>query len=100
VTIQFTDIATQVLARSALAARRFNPDAVLRMAGVSGGAVDLQIVDGPSPGDDSVEGAGFTLLVASGLEGTLDVEEPHDRIVLRAPGHTATAPTDATTTDG
>lgn len=83
-TIEFTDLAVQVLGRSALAARRFNPDALLRAAGVADGLVDLQIVEAPLPGDESVEREGFTLVVAPGLHGTLDVEEPHDRIVLRA----------------
>ncbi|MEX2275828.1 MAG: hypothetical protein WEA10_09755 [Actinomycetota bacterium] len=84
-TIEFTDLAEQALERSSAAARRFNPAALLRAASASGGSVDLQIVEAPLPGDETLVRAGFTLLVASGLDGTLDVEEPHDRIVLRAP---------------
>jgi hypothetical protein len=30
--------------------------------------------------------SGFTLLVQEGLEGTVDVVEPHDQLILRAPG--------------
>jgi hypothetical protein len=33
-----------------------------------------------------VSGDGFELWVEAGLEGTVDVVEPHDRLVLRAPG--------------
>jgi len=33
-----------------------------------------------------VAGDGFELLVERGLEGTVDVVEPHDRLILRPPG--------------
>jgi hypothetical protein len=30
--------------------------------------------------------SGFTLFVQDGLDGTVDVVEPHDRLILRRPG--------------
>ena len=30
--------------------------------------------------------SGFTLFVPEGLEGTVDVVEPHDQLILRLPG--------------
>jgi hypothetical protein len=35
-----------------------------------------------------VHGDGFELLVERGLEGIVDVVEPHDRLILRPPGST------------
>ncbi|MEX0989215.1 MAG: hypothetical protein WD206_02825 [Actinomycetota bacterium] len=80
--IGFSERAIEALARSAAAARRFNPDARLRIAPDAAG-VALSITDGPEPGDDTVERDGFTLYLASGLDGTLDIAEPHDTFVIR-----------------
>lgn len=45
--------------------------------------VRFELVDEPEPGDGLVEHeAGFTLVVAPGLSGTIDVVEPHDTLVL------------------
>src|SRR3712207_7735680 len=42
-----------------------------------------------SAGDRTLEHeAGFTLFVAEGLAGTVDVVEPHDQLILRPPGDT------------
>ncbi len=44
----------------------------------------FELADSPSPGDLTLEHpAGFSLLVEAGLDGFIDVEEPHDRLVLR-----------------
>ena len=65
------------------AARRFNPDARVRLVGDGAGGVRFELTDGPEPGDEVVEHeAGFTLFVSSGLSGTVDVADPHDRLVL------------------
>lgn len=65
------------------AARRFNPDARIRLFPEEGG-VRFELTDDPAPTDTIVEHeAGFTLVIAAGLEGTVDVVEPHDRLVLR-----------------
>ena len=84
--IAFTDWAVDILARADAAARRFNPEARLRLR-ADGGDVVFELTDEPAAGDRTIDhDAGFTLYVAEGLEGTVDVVEPHDRLILRAPG--------------
>ena len=77
-----------VLLRTAeAAARRFNPAARIRLRPDAGG-VRFDLVDEPVPGDEVVaHDGGFTLFVAAGLAGTVDVADPHDRLVL-IPGTT------------
>ncbi len=66
------------------AARRFNPEARIRLVPEDGG-VRFELTDEPGPGDTIVEHeAGFSLVVAPGLAGTVDVAEPHDSLVLIA----------------
>jgi hypothetical protein len=83
--IAFTDWAVEILQRTHAAARRFNADATVRLHRSADG-VAFDLTDEPSDGDDLVRGDGFELLVESGLEGTVDVVEPHDRLILRPPG--------------
>ena len=83
--IEFTDWARDILSRSQQAARRFNPDAVIRLAR-TGAGVQAALADGPEPGDQEEEVDGVTVYVEAGLEGLVDVEEPHDRLVLKPPG--------------
>jgi len=83
--IAFTEWATEILRRSHEAARRFNPDATVRLFRTNG-AVEFALTDEREEGDRLVEGDGFELLVEDGLEGTVDVVEPHDRLILRPPG--------------
>jgi len=85
--VEFTDWAAQILRRSHEAARRFNPDATVRMfrAG-SGPVVRFELTDRPGDGDERVQGDGFELLVQPGLSGLVDVVEPHDQLVLRPAG--------------
>ena len=45
--------------------------------------VRFELTDGPEAEDVGIERAGFTLYVAPTLAGVVDVEEPHDRLVLR-----------------
>jgi hypothetical protein len=85
--IEFTDWAVRILRRSAEASRRFHPDAKLRLLR-RGDGVEFAIVEEPAEGDRIVEHEGFTLYVEPGLEGIVDVVEPHDRLVLRPPGST------------
>jgi hypothetical protein len=84
-TIAFTDWATDILRRTHEAARRFNPEATVRLHR-SEGTVAFDLTDERPQGDELVEGDGFELLVAEGLEGTVDVVEPHDQLILRPPG--------------
>ena len=85
--LTFTDWAIEILSRADAAARRFNPDVRVRVVRESAGGVRFELTDEADPNDQVVEHpSGFTLLVQEGLEGTVDVVEPHDRLILRAPG--------------
>jgi hypothetical protein len=83
--IQVTDWARDILTRSHAAARRFNAEAAIRLARTSTG-VEAVLADGPQPGDQPVDLGEATVYVEEGLDGLVDVEEPHDRLVLRPPG--------------
>ncbi|HZD18565.1 MAG TPA: hypothetical protein VE669_10535 [Actinomycetota bacterium] len=83
-TIAFTEWATEILRRSHTAARRFNPKATVRLHR-DGAGVAFTLTDEPHEGDRLVPGDGFELLVEPGLEGTVDVVEPHDQLILRPP---------------
>lgn len=87
-TIDFTDWATEILQRTHAAARRLNPDATVRLHR-SGGGVEFSLTDERHEGDAHVAQSGFELWVEPGLEGTVDVVEPHDRLILRPPGDPA-----------
>ena len=83
--IEFTDWAKDILTRSQQAATRFNPDAKIRLARVSG-TVQAILTDRVDPEDRAMGFDGVTVYVEPGLEGLVDVEEPHDRLVLRPHG--------------
>jgi hypothetical protein len=83
--IEFTQWATEILQRTFEAARRFNPDAMIRLQR-KGSGVEFALTDERVDGDALVAGDGFELLVEPGLEGTVDVVEPHDQLILRPPG--------------
>jgi len=83
--IAFTEWASEILQRTHEAARRFNPDATVRLHRVADG-VAFDLTDEPNHGDELVHGDGFELLVEAGLGGTVDVVEPHDQLILRPPG--------------
>ncbi len=79
--IRCSERAVALLRTAEGAARRFDPDARIRLSpGVDGVRFDL--VDGPERGDEVIEHEGFTLFVAPGLQGTVDVADPHDRLVV------------------
>jgi hypothetical protein len=86
--IEFTEWATDILRRSHDAARRFDPSATLRMARRADGTVAFELTDERREGDLLVQGDGFDLLAQEGLDGIVDVVEPHDRLILRPPGST------------
>ena len=83
--VEFTQWAIDILRRSHEAARRFNPDATVRVFRSNGG-VRFILTDQPEPGDRRIERDGFVLLVEEGIEGTIDVVEPHDQLILRREG--------------
>lgn len=95
--VEFSAWATTILRRADEAARRFNPDARVRLsrtpaigrelrAQVAPGAVTTELVDAPQPGDVTVDLGGIVIYVAGDVEGLIDVEEPHDRIVTKPAG--------------
>jgi hypothetical protein len=84
--IAFTEWAIDILTRSDAAARRFNPEARVRLLRDGSGGVRFELTDEPGPDDEVIEDLGFTLFVQDGLEGTVDVVEPHDQLILRPPG--------------
>lgn len=83
--LEFTEWATEILQRTHAAARRFNPDATVRLSRTASG-VAFELADERGDGDERLDGDGFELWVESGLEGTVDVVEPHDQLILRPPG--------------
>jgi Fe-S cluster assembly iron-binding protein IscA len=86
--IDVTPRAAELLAKADGAARRFNPDARIRVvAGHTGVRFDL--VDAPEEDDVVVERDGVTFFVEASIDGTVDVEEPHDRLVLRPRRHSS-----------
>ncbi len=83
--IEFTEWALDILHRSHEAARRFNAEATVRVFR-DGSGVRFTLTDRPEPGDRTVDGNGFVLFVQEGLEGLIDVVEPHDQLVLKPLG--------------
>lgn len=83
--IELTDWARDILTKSHQAATRFNPDAKIRLAR-TGGSVQALLTDQPAADDQIVDVDGSPVYVERGLEGLVDVEEPHDRLVLRPLG--------------
>ncbi len=84
--IEFTDWAIEILSRSDEAARRFNPHARVRLVRDSAAGVRFELTDEGDPADTVIEKEGFTLFVEDGLDGIVDVVEPHDQLILRPPG--------------
>ncbi len=83
--IEVTDWAKDILHGSQEAASRFDPDAKIRLTSTRDG-VEAQLAEKPASDDQAVEAEGMTFYVEAGLEGLVDVEEPHDRLVLRPVG--------------
>ncbi|HEV8572334.1 MAG TPA: hypothetical protein VGR49_04695 [Actinomycetota bacterium] len=83
--IEFTPRAAEILRRSTEAARRFNPDARIRVFR-KGEAVQFVLAEGPEPGDREIEGEGFEVLIEREIDGVVAVVEPHDQLVVRPAG--------------
>lgn len=83
--LDFSDWAVEILTRTHEAARRFNANATVRLHRTSSG-VAFELADERQAGDEMVRQDGFELWVEAGLEGTVDVVEPHDQLILRPPG--------------
>lgn len=76
-----TEAATDVLRRAYDAARRFNPDAKVRVF-LRGAAVETGFADAAEPGDTQIELEGMTVFVGAGVEGKLDTSPEHDRLIV------------------
>lgn len=83
--IEVTEWARDILTGSQDAAKRFDPNAKIRLTQTRDG-VEAQLAEAPAAGDQALEVEDMTLYVQAGLEGLVDVEEPHDRLVLRPAG--------------
>ncbi len=83
--IEVTDWAEDILNRSQEAARRFSPNVRIRLVSTSAG-VDAQLAEAPALDDQAVSVGEMTLYVEAGLDGLVDIQEPHDRLVLRPAG--------------
>lgn len=80
-TVEISDAAVEVLRRSLDAARRLNPDVVIRLVR-DASSVRTVLAEAAEPSDTLTE----LVAVEAGIDGVLDVESPHDRLVLRARG--------------
>jgi hypothetical protein len=82
VTVEISDAAVEVLRRSLEAARRLNPDVIIRLVRDASG-VRTVLAESAEPTDTFVERGLAIVAVEAGIEGALDVEAPHDHLVLR-----------------
>jgi hypothetical protein len=85
--LEFTDWAIQIIERANSGARRLNPDARIRLMRTRTG-MEAVLTDEAEATDEEVTVGTSTVFVEAGLEGLVDIEEPHDRIVLRPRGST------------
>lgn len=81
--IRFTDRAREVLVAAEHAARRFDPDAKVRLRRDDEGRIAFELTNEVGPGDELVEAEGFELVVQRGLTGTVDAGD-HNALVLQA----------------
>jgi hypothetical protein len=83
--IRLTPRAEEVLAKAASAARRFDPGATIRITR-EGDGVRFGFVHDAEDGDVVIEAEDVTMFVEAGLDGVVDITEPHDQPVLRPEG--------------
>lgn len=84
--LRFTDRAVQALVRSDAAARRFNPDAKVRLAADPATGVRAELVDDPRAGDRLEQVPDGPLVIAeASLMGVVDAGE-HDALTLTTDG--------------
>ncbi|HEX6844163.1 MAG TPA: hypothetical protein VF235_03515 [Actinomycetota bacterium] len=79
-TLRLTDRAREALAAADAAARRFNPDARVRLRRAAGGLVS-DLTDGVGPDETAASIDGIDLVLGPGIEGTVDAGE-HNVLVL------------------
>ncbi|MEP7059085.1 MAG: hypothetical protein ABI828_00015 [Actinomycetota bacterium] len=78
--LDITERAAAVVHQSEQAARRFNPNARIRLV-PTGGGVAFAFTDSADPTDAELDCLGTLLLVTEGIEGTIDIGE-HNAPVL------------------
>ena len=83
--LEITDDAAAVLERAYDAAGRFNPGVKIRVYR-TGDQVQFGFAERPSDGDDVVPVGDMLIFVEEGITGTLEAEQPHDRLVVRESG--------------
>lgn len=83
--IEFSDWAIDILQRAQSAALRFDPQARVRLARTAAG-VEAMLVHEPESGDHEIQAGDIAIFLEEGLQGLVDIEEPHDRLVLRPTG--------------
>lgn len=79
--IRFTDRAREVLEAAERAARRFDPDARVRLRRAPDGTVVFDLTNEAGTQDELVHGDGFAVVVERGLEGVVDAGE-HNVLTL------------------
>lgn len=80
--IAISERAREVLARAVATARRFDPEARIRIAR-EGEGIRSGFAHGPEPSDRVLEDGDVTVFVEEGLAGLIDVTESHDQLILR-----------------
>jgi len=83
--LEFSDWAIEILERADSGARRLNPDARIRLVRTDSG-MEAVLTDQPAADDARLTAGEATIFVEAGIQGLVDIEEPHDRIVLRPAG--------------
>ncbi|MFN8232060.1 MAG: hypothetical protein U0V56_00775 [Actinomycetota bacterium] len=83
--IAISERAREILTRAAASARRSDPEARIRIAR-DGAGIRSGFAHAPELGDRVIEDADVTVFVEDGLEGTIDVTQAHDRLILRPGG--------------
>jgi hypothetical protein len=81
--LTLTDRAREALAAADTAARRWNPDARVRIRRAGSGIVS-DLTDAPGPGESLVDLDGLTLVVEDALAGTIDAGEHNVLTILPA----------------
>jgi hypothetical protein len=82
--IELTERAAAAVEQASSAARRFDPDAHIRLVR-AGTGVRFEFIDSPDPTDTSVDAGAVTLLVEAGIEGLLDAGEHQAPVLLPHP---------------
>ena len=80
--IEVSPRAREVLARASASARRFDPDARIRIVR-DGAGIRSGFAHAPEAGDHVIDDGEVVVFVESGLSGIVDVTESHDQLVLR-----------------